>query len=102
MTTEAQAADILKALAEEADKAFLDMCESRHKMGAEKYGPVKFLEVDSFEMGLEELADLANYVRYTYIKFYLLRAQMASLVPDTDNQPEMIGPNSFISAKDPR
>lgn len=54
-------------------------------MGAEKYGPVKFMEIDSVEMAIEELADLANYVLYTYVKLRMLqdalKIEPAQIVP---------------------
>ncbi len=46
--------------------------QERHEMGAKEYGPTAFLENDMFEFIFEELADIANYVRYTYIKLRLL------------------------------
>lgn len=60
-------------LSEEFDR----MCQERHLMGAKKYGPVKFLRVDSLEEAAEEVVDLANYARYTFIKLRLLQAQAA-------------------------
>jgi len=59
-----------------ANLAFENMVQDRHDMGAEKYGPVKFLELDSIQMALEEVADLANYARYTFIKLWLLQYQL--------------------------
>lgn len=64
-----------------ANERFDEMTQTRHEAGAEKYGPFKFFEVDSIEMALEELADLANYVRYTFIKLHMLREQVAGHVP---------------------
>jgi hypothetical protein len=52
---------------------FDEMCEQRHKAGAEKYGPGKFLTVDTIEEALQELVDLANYTRYTFIKLRMLQ-----------------------------
>jgi len=57
----------------EANEAFDQMCSDRHLMGEEKYGPVKFLDVDTIEMAMEEITDLSNYARYTFIKLWLLR-----------------------------
>jgi hypothetical protein len=56
-------------------EAFEQECIDRHAMGAKKYGPVKFLTVDSFQEAMMELADLANYARYSWIKLALLSAQ---------------------------
>jgi len=52
---------------------FDEMCEQRHKAGADKYGPGKFLTVDTIEEALQELVDLANYTRYTFIKLRMLQ-----------------------------
>lgn len=49
------------------------MTKARHEMGAEKYGPVRFAEVDSLQMAMEEVADLGNYARYTFIKLRMLQ-----------------------------
>lgn len=66
---------------EAASIAFDEYVQHRHTMGGEKYGPVRFLEIDSIEMALEELADLANYTRYTFIKLWLLRDQLMPRIP---------------------
>ena len=74
-----------------ASDAFDAMVRDRHLMGAEKYGPVKFLEIDSVEMALEEVADLANYARYTFIKLWLLRDSLVA------RSPEQIGPKAVFN-----
>lgn len=73
-TTEALA-DMVK----QASEAYDQMCQDRHDMGAEKYGPVKFMEIDSIEMALEEIADLGNYARYTWIKLHMIQAAVANI-----------------------
>jgi len=60
------------------------MCEERHEEGARKYGPGKFLTVDTFQEALEEIVDLANYARYTYIKVRMLQYAVALAI--TENQ----------------
>jgi hypothetical protein len=62
-----------------ADAAFDQMCQARHDMGRSKYGILTFLEMPTFEMALEELADLSNYARYTFIKIMLLRDSVKKL-----------------------
>lgn len=49
----------------------------RHQTGAEEYGPFKFLENDTLGMLEEELADIANYARYTFIKVRMMRLALA-------------------------
>jgi hypothetical protein len=70
---------------------FDEVCVSRHEMGAEKYGPVNFLGIDSVEMMIEEVCDLANYARYTYIK---LRILQESLKKQLDT-PVVLGKEGF-------
>jgi hypothetical protein len=67
------------------DREFADMCVARHKMGEEKYGPFKFMEVDAFDEMAEELVDMANYARYNFIKLRLIQQNLAVLVqPETE------------------
>lgn len=49
------------------------VCQQRHEMGTEKYGDGTYLEVDTLEMAVQEVVDLANYARYTYIKLRILQ-----------------------------
>lgn len=55
---------------------FSDLTEERHQMGAEQYGPTKFLTVDTVRMAAEELVDLANYARYMYIKLRIMEESL--------------------------
>jgi len=64
-------------------------CVERHLRGQEKYGEVPFLENDTVEMAMEEVADLMNYMRYTWIKLWLLRRSIHKVVekhPAADSQ----------------
>jgi hypothetical protein len=58
---------------QQASEEFDRWCTERHERGAEEYGPTNFLEVDTLVMAMEEVADLANYARYTFIKLYILQ-----------------------------
>lgn len=60
--------ELIQALSDRFDEE----CQHRHEMGREKYGPVKFLEVNAFQEAMDEVADLANYARYAWIKLALL------------------------------
>lgn len=60
---------VLQQLSNEFDA----ICMERHLMGAEKYGEGTYLGVDTLQMALEEIADLANYARYTFIKIRLMQ-----------------------------
>lgn len=83
--------ELLQGLSEEFDSR----CDQRHKMGAQKYGPGKFLEVDTFEEAMQEIIDLANYARYTYIRLRLLQIRNPKL---TDNP--VLGRDGFLNAKE--
>ena len=55
---------------------FWELVQSRHELGEKKYGPGKFLLVDTMEEALFELADLANYACYTFVKIRLLQERI--------------------------
>lgn len=50
---------------------FDQLIQDRHEIGMEKYGALKFLEADTMNEALFELADLSNYARYTFIRIRL-------------------------------
>jgi hypothetical protein len=78
-----------QALLVQADAEFVSKSAERMEAGAEKYGALKFLTVDTLGEAMDEVLDLSNYARMTYIKLYLLRAQLAQLNADNpvvDNQ----------------
>jgi hypothetical protein len=56
---------------------FLDMAHERHEAGATEYGKFKFLENDTLDMLVEELADIVNYCTYTAVKVRLLQRFLA-------------------------
>lgn len=85
-------AEYIAALSTEFDT----MCQQRHDMGAKKYGPVKFLEVNSLEMAAEEVIDLANYARYTYIKIRMLVDTLADLTSNSNTS--VLGKDGFRSS----
>ena len=50
------------------------------KRGGEKYNEFKFLGVDTLEEAMQEVADLANYAHFTWIKLYLLKQSLPHIV----------------------
>jgi len=66
-------AEIVEKLSAEFDHRVID----RHRLGAEKYGPFSFFNKDMFEEACQEVLDLANYARYSYIKLRLTQLQIA-------------------------
>lgn len=83
-------AEFIVGLSDEFDT----IAAERHRMGAEKYGPGKFLTVDTIEECLFEVVDLANYARYTFIKLRLLQESLRAM-----QAPEQTSTN-FITSRD--
>lgn len=83
--------ELLQKMVADFSEEFDIRCMDRHEMGAEKYGPVNFLAVDTVEMALEELLDLANYARYTFVKLRLLQEYIASKVADEEAEEITLG-----------
>jgi hypothetical protein len=81
----------LQGKIEEASVAFDELCQRRHEMGEQKYGPVKFMTVNSIQEAMAEVLDLGNYARYTFIKLWLLNDALSEMVPE-----ETLGANSFM------
>jgi hypothetical protein len=80
----------------EADESFIRRTQERLDLGDKKYGPLHFLEVDTLEEAIDEVLDLANYARFTYIKLYLLQQASKRIMeeePLTDKQ-------GFVSFKE--
>lgn len=78
-----------KELLTTADRSFVTRSAERMQLGEEKYGPFKFLEADTLEEAMQEVIDLGNYARMTYIRLYLLQAHIARLAeqsPSTDTK----------------
>lgn len=83
--------NVLNMLAEEFDQAMI----TRHDMGREKYGPGKFLVVDTLEEAIAEIVDLANYAKYSYIKIRLLQEYFVQ-----QGVPDQIPTSGFVKAAD--
>lgn len=74
-----------------ASNAFDHMTQERVDMGSKQYGPTGFMEVDTLRMAMEEVLDLANYARFTFIKLWLLQDKLMS------TEEQQVGPNAFRS-----
>ena len=77
---EMSTADVLNMLAAEFDQ----FCQERHNDGAKEYGPTRFASNNMFQMIAEEMADIANYCRYQYIKLRLMEGTFISDESRTD------------------
>lgn len=83
----------------EASDLFDEMCHARHEYGQKKYDEFTFIEAPTLQMALEEIADLANYARYTFIKVWLLRSAIQrAQVTATQKVGGVTG--GFISTRD--
>jgi hypothetical protein len=82
-------------LLQEADEAFVNRCQERMELGQQKYGPTKFLGVDTLEEAMQEVLDLSNYARLTYIKLYLLQKGLPKIV----NKHPAADKDGFVSTK---
>lgn len=49
-------------------KEFFRMVDDRRRGAKGEYGELGFMKNDTFEMICEELADMANYCMFTYVK----------------------------------
>lgn len=68
--------DITPEKMQELSDEFNRLTFSRHTMGAEEYGEFAFLGNDMVQFIAEELADISNYCRYTYMKLRILQEAM--------------------------
>lgn len=87
MSTEA-----FQGLVESLSNEFDAYCQKRHDFGEQKYGPVRFAEVDTLEMAIEEVIDLANYARYTFVKLRLVQEHLKASL----EEPPALGSSAFI------
>lgn len=95
-----QLTEIVNELGEEFDA----LCQERHNIGADKYGPLTWMENDVVRMMIEELADTANYCRYQSVKLMLLQKQLeiqlaGEFTPDADDNIS-IGVKAFRGTKE--
>lgn len=70
-------------------------------MGEKKYGPGTWLTLDTLEMAIEEVIDIANYTRFTYIRLRMMQELLDSDKSTAKAIPgnEMLGKNAFMSLR---
>jgi len=61
---------------------FEDKCYERHVEGEKKYGAGTWLKIDTLQHAMDEVLDLANYARFTYIKLRMLQEQLVEFQAD--------------------
>jgi hypothetical protein len=85
-----------KQLLAKADADFVQACVDRMELGEQQYGPFKFMEADTLQEAMDEVIDLVNYGRMTYIKLSLLQANLQKMLagkPEVDDK-------GFVSMKE--
>lgn len=87
---------------QEANAAFDVLVQERHDAGADTYGSFAFLGKNTVEEAMEEVLDLANYARYTYIKLYLMNVQLATALGEEEAEPGFISTRPDIMPAKPR
>lgn len=85
----------LAQLIQQANEEFDRRVQERHDAGAEKYGPFTFFEKNTVEESMQEVLDLANYARYTFIKLWLMNEALDRALGD---DPVTVG-EGFFSGK---
>jgi hypothetical protein len=71
------------------------LTQERHNEGEKKYGAGTWLTIDTLQHAMDEVLDLANYARFTYIKLRMLQDSIAAFQADASiahAQPEYNGP----------
>jgi expansin (peptidoglycan-binding protein) len=76
----------LKVLAEEAAEEYEVLRAARMALGEQKYGPGKWMTVDTMEEALFEIADLGNYAQMTFVRIRILQAQLEELTNEESSK----------------
>ena len=87
--------DKINFYAEEYDRKTFE----RHVAGEEKYGAGTWLGTDTMEHAKDEVLDLGNYAKFTYIKLCLFQEKLALLQADGSTaqaRPDYNGPLSQL------
>lgn len=67
--------------------------QERHDEGERKYGAGSWLGIDTLQHAMDEILDLANYARFSYIKLRMLQDQLANFQADASTKQEQEGYN---------
>lgn len=81
--------------------------ESRYEAGQKKYGPNKYLEIDTLQHAIDEVLDLFNYARFTYVKLRLVQDGLANKIqangevaypigPEMPGKPDVVSEATFL------
>lgn len=75
-------------LLEECDKKIWE----RYEAGQKKYGADTYLEIDTVQHAIDEVLDLINYARFTYVKLRLLQKDLLEKVHADGSVASATGP----------
>lgn len=75
----------------EYSREFDERCFHKHTLGEEKYGPGTWLGIDTIEHALDEVVDMGNYIRMTYIKLRLLQDGLVRIQTDRSTAAPIAG-----------
>lgn len=70
--------------------------QERHNEGERKYGAGSWLAIDTLQHAMDEILDLGNYARFTYIKLRLLQDSLAEFQADTSTKQEQEDYTGFL------
>ena len=70
---------------------FIGLIESRARTGAEEYGEFTFMKNNTFDMMIEELADIVNYCRFTYIKLRIFQEEVQNALSEHRSDLDVAG-----------
>jgi hypothetical protein len=65
-----------------------DLTQQRHNEGERKYGAGSWLGIDTLQHAIDEVLDLGNYARFTYIKLRMLQDKVAAFQADGSTKHE--------------
>lgn len=79
------------------------VCLERHELGERKYGPGTWLGIDTLQHAMDEVADLGNYARFTWIKLRMLQELLggdgstAAAIPGNEMLGKPAGQEGFFN-----
>jgi hypothetical protein len=73
--------EIAEAIAK-YNEEFDRLTYERHIQGEEKYGAGTWLTIDTLQHAMDEVLDLANYARFTYVKLRMLQDKLVEFQAD--------------------
>jgi hypothetical protein len=59
-----------------------ERCRLKKELGEEKYGTGTWLGIDTLEHAMDEIVDLGNYARFTFIKLRFLQEKIHTIIAD--------------------